>query len=90
MDQGKVCIDYQELRVQEQFQYISSGKIPQTISVILEGDISGETIFRPGDDITITGLLCYRYKPFRKDFKIMPQMILVANNITIEISKNLS
>lgn len=35
---GKICLDYQELRMQEQFQYISSGKIPQTVIVIIEGD----------------------------------------------------
>lgn len=41
LDQGKICIDYQELRIQEQFKFISSGKIPQTITVVIEGDISG-------------------------------------------------
>ena len=88
MERGKICIDYQELRVQEQFQFISSGKIPQTITVILEGDVGRDTVFRPGDDITITGLLSYRSKPFRQDFKIMPQMILVANYISIEKSQS--
>ena len=45
-------------------------------------------MFRPGDDITVTGILSYRYKPFKQDFKIMPQMILVANHVLIEKSKN--
>lgn len=54
----------------------------------MEGNISGSSVFRPGDDITITGTLSYRYKKLMKDFKILPQLILVANSIVIEKSGN--
>lgn len=83
IEQDKICIDYQELRVQEQFQFISSGKIPQSITVILEGNVSINTVFRPGDDLTITGILSYRYKKLMKDFTILPQLVIVANSIVI-------
>lgn len=56
--------------------------------VVLEGNVSGSSIFRPGDDLTITGVLSYRYKKLMKDFRILPQLIIVANTITIEKSGN--
>jgi hypothetical protein len=54
----------------------------------MEGNISSSTIFRPGDDLTITGILSYRYKKLINNFKILPQLIIVANSITIEKSGN--
>jgi DNA replicative helicase MCM subunit Mcm2 (Cdc46/Mcm family) len=74
--------------VQEQFQFISSGKIPQAITVVLEGNVAGAAVFRPGDDLTITGVLSYRYKKLMKDFKILSQLIIVANSVVIEKSGN--
>jgi DNA replicative helicase MCM subunit Mcm2 (Cdc46/Mcm family) len=73
--------------VQEQFQFISSGKIPQTLTVVMEGSVS-TVPFRPGDDLTITGVLSYRYKKLQKDFAILPQLIVAANSILIEKSGN--
>jgi hypothetical protein len=54
----------------------------------MEGNISGSSVFRPGDDLTITGKLSYRYKKLGADFKISPQLIMVANSIIIEKSGN--
>ena len=51
----------------------------------------GNSIFRPGDDLTISGILSYRYKKLQKDYKIQPQMILLANSIVIQkTNSNLS
>lgn len=70
--------------MQEQFQYISSGKIPQTIIVIIEGDFENGGIFRPGDDLTITGLLTYRYIKLKKDFIVPLQLVIYSNNIVVQ------
>lgn len=34
-EHDKICVDYQELRIQEEFKHISAGKLPQTLTVIL-------------------------------------------------------
>jgi DNA helicase MCM9 len=60
LENKKVCVDYQELRMQEQFKHISAGKLPQAMTVIIEGNFTNS--FRPGDDITISGIIDYRYK----------------------------
>ena len=71
--------------MQEQFQYISSGKIPQTIVVIIEGDFENGNTFRPGDDLTITGLLTYRYNTkLRKDAVLPLQLVIYSNTIVVQ------
>lgn len=55
--------------------------------MIIEGDIIGPSAFRLGDDITITGILGYRYKKLQRDVKVSPQMVLIANHIAVEKSK---
>ncbi|CAM6001735.1 unnamed protein product [Sphagnum balticum] len=64
--------------MQEQFRHISAGKLPQTISVVIEGE--GDA-FRAGDDVTISGLLDYRFKKPIPDQKVQVQLILVANQV---------
>lgn len=83
-DEQKVWIDYQELKIQEQFKHISAGKLPQTLTIIVEGGL--EDNFRPGDDITVSGILDYRFKKPGSEQKVQMQMVLLANNITIQKS----
>lgn len=52
--------------------------------MVIEGDISGEINFRPGDDVSITGILTYRYKKLLKDFRLQPQLVLIANSIILQ------
>lgn len=35
LETQKVCIDYQELRIQEHFKHIESGKLPQNLTVLV-------------------------------------------------------
>ncbi len=40
--------------------------------------------FRPGDDVTISGILDYRYKKPLKDTKMICQLIIFANSISLQ------
>jgi DNA replicative helicase MCM subunit Mcm2 (Cdc46/Mcm family) len=82
LETQKVCIDYQEFRIQEHFKHIDSGKMPQNLTVIIEGSMSSN--FRPGDDVTISGILDYRYKKPAKDIKMICQLIIFANSISLQ------
>jgi DNA helicase MCM9 len=82
LETQKVCIDYQELRIQEHFKHIESGKLPQNLTVLVEGNLA--STFRPGDDITVSGILDYRYKKPAKDMKMICQLIIFANSITLQ------
>ena len=70
--------------MQQQFQYITSGRIPRTIIVVVEGDLQSGGTLRPGDDLTITGLLTYRYHKLKKEYHVVPYLILYANHIVIQ------
>jgi DNA replicative helicase MCM subunit Mcm2 (Cdc46/Mcm family) len=35
VEEKKICVDYQELRLQEQFKHITAGKLPQTLSIVV-------------------------------------------------------
>lgn len=56
--------------------------MPQNLTVIIEGTMSSK--FRPGDDVKISGILDYRYKKPAKDMKMMCQLIIFANNISLQ------
>ena len=73
--------------MQEQFQYISSGRIPQTVIVIIEGDFQNVEYFRAGDDLTITGLLSSRFVRLRNESYLSPQLVLYANHIALQKSQ---
>ena len=73
--------------MQEQFQYISSGRIPQTVIVIIEGDFQNVENFRAGDDLTITGLLSSRFVRLKNESYLSPQLVLYANHIALQKSQ---
>ncbi len=56
--------------------------MPQNLTVIIEGTMSGS--FRPGDDVMISGILDYRYKKPMKDTKMICQLIIFANTISLQ------
>ena len=61
--------DYQEIKIQEQAQKLSVGTIPRAISVVLEDDLVD--LCKPGDDVTVYGVVLRRWKPTFNDVSIM-------------------
>lgn len=55
--------------------------MPQTLTVVIEGNFPNT--FRPGDNISVSGILDYRFKKPVKEIKLQAQLILFANNITL-------
>jgi DNA helicase MCM9 len=80
-EEKKICIDYQEMRLQEQFKHISAGRLPQSVVVVMEGPM-GAT-WRPGDDLVVSGVLEYRFKKPANDQRMQMQLIIVANTVRV-------
>ena len=74
--------DYQEIRIQEQAQKLSVGTIPRTISAVLEDDLVD--LCKPGDDITVYGVVLRRWKPTFNDVSI--NFYLVEVNLMENLS----
>ncbi|KAJ1963481.1 DNA helicase mcm9, partial [Dispira parvispora] len=78
---GDTCMDYQELRVQEQVNKLIIGSIPKSITVILENDLADQA--KSGDTVTIIGTLIRRWRnPYEND-RCDIELTLRANNIIL-------
>ncbi|KAM4529974.1 DNA helicase MCM9-like isoform 2-T2 [Fundulus diaphanus] len=73
------CRDYQELKIQEQVQRLSVGSIPRSLVVVLEDDLVDSC--KSGDDVTVYGVMCLRWKPFHDGSPCDVELVLRANNI---------
>ncbi|XP_072218939.1 DNA helicase MCM9 [Leuresthes tenuis] len=75
------CRDYQEIKIQEQVQRLSVGSIPRSLVVVLEDDLVDSC--KSGDDITVYGVMCLRWKPFYDGTRCDVELVLKANNIEV-------
>ncbi|XP_042611876.1 DNA helicase MCM9-like [Cyprinus carpio] len=75
------CKDYQEIKIQEQVQKLSVGSIPRSMLIILEDDLVDSC--KSGDDITVYGVVCQRWKPMFLDCRCDVEIVLKANYIEV-------
>ncbi|XP_043074629.1 DNA helicase MCM9 isoform X1 [Puntigrus tetrazona] len=75
------CKDYQEIKIQEQVQKLSVGSIPRSMLIILEDDLVDSC--KSGDDITVYGVVCQRWKPMFLDSRCDVEVVLKANYIEV-------
>ncbi|XP_061899458.1 DNA helicase MCM9-like [Entelurus aequoreus] len=75
------CRDYQEIKIQEQVQRLSVGSIPRSLVVVLEDDLVD--MCKSGDDVTVYGVVCQRWKPFFDGTRCDVELVLKANNIEV-------
>ncbi|XP_053192724.1 DNA helicase MCM9 [Scomber japonicus] len=88
-----LCRDYQEIKIQEQVQRLSVGSIPRSMVVVLEDDLVdrcksafsnyGLCLVLPGDDVTVYGVMCQRWKPLYDGNRCDVELVLKANNIEV-------
>jgi DNA helicase MCM9 len=56
---SRVCVDYQEIKVQDQIERVAFGTMPRSVVVLLEADLVDRV--NAGDDVTVVGS-----KPFQQ------------------------
>ncbi|XP_064399703.1 DNA helicase MCM9-like isoform X2 [Halichondria panicea] len=78
---AKCFRDYQEIKVQEQVHRLDVGKIPRSMWVVLEDDLVD--CCKPGDDITITGVVMRRWRPLTSDLQCNLEIAVWANHIQV-------
>jgi DNA helicase MCM9 len=76
----RVCVDYQELKIQDSFERVSLGSIPRSIVVILEADLVDK--FNAGDDVVVVGVLVRQWKPVYKKARCSVEIALRANSVS--------
>jgi replicative DNA helicase Mcm len=80
MPESSVSVDSQRIKIQEYPENLKGGEQPQTIDVILEGDLAG--IINPGDRVVINGIV--RVKPRGVTRKLTHMDMFIEGN-SIEI-----
>ncbi|XP_069561969.1 DNA helicase MCM9 [Brachyistius frenatus] len=75
------CRDYQEIKIQEQVQRLSVGSVPRSLVVVLEDDLVDGC--KSGDDVTVYGVMCLRWKPMYDGARCDVELVLRANNIEV-------
>lgn len=75
------CRDYQEIKIQEQVQRLSVGSIPRSMLIALEDDLVDSC--KSGDDVTVYGVVCQRWKAFTEGSRCDVELILKANNLEV-------
>eukprot|EP01129_Flabellula_baltica_P008747 TRINITY_DN3500_c0_g1_i4.p1 TRINITY_DN3500_c0_g1~~TRINITY_DN3500_c0_g1_i4.p1 ORF type:complete len:643 (-),score=116.25 TRINITY_DN3500_c0_g1_i4:309-2237(-) len=75
------CIDFQEIKIQEQIHQLGVGSIPRSIIVNLTEDLV-DTV-KPGDDITICGEVCRKWGSVFEGARCDVEIFIKANHIRI-------
>jgi DNA helicase MCM9 len=73
--------DYQEIKVQEKLDLFTAGSVPQSILVLLEDDLVD--CCKPGDDVTINGIVIYRFNKTQVDKRCELELVIHANFIKV-------
>eukprot|EP00602_Paraphysomonas_sp_CaronLab_P007190 CAMPEP_0185038984 /NCGR_PEP_ID=MMETSP1103-20130426/35307_1 /TAXON_ID=36769 /ORGANISM="Paraphysomonas bandaiensis, Strain Caron Lab Isolate" /LENGTH=709 /DNA_ID=CAMNT_0027577675 /DNA_START=251 /DNA_END=2377 /DNA_ORIENTATION=- len=73
------CVDYQEIKIQDQMERLAAGHSPQSIYVVLEADLVDKC--NPGDDVIVVGTLVRRWRSVRTGSRCQVTTSLKANSI---------
>lgn len=85
---SKVCVDYQEIKIQDRIEKLSFGSIPRSVVVILEADLVDR--YNAGDDVIIIGTLLRQWRPVVKGSRCIVEIAIRANSIqSINSNENL-
>ncbi|XP_025830716.1 DNA helicase MCM9-like [Agrilus planipennis] len=82
------CKDFQEIKIQEQVSKSSLGNMPSSMWVTLEDDLVD--ICKPGDSITVCGILKSRWDPLIVNKTISAELILKANHLQVNNAQSSS
>ncbi|XP_026476137.1 probable DNA helicase MCM9 [Ctenocephalides felis] len=75
------CIDYQELKIQEQMGHQGVGSLPATIWISLGEDLVDTC--QPGDDIIVCGIVQRRWKYITVNRHLDVSLSIRANSVTV-------
>ncbi|KAJ2795344.1 DNA helicase mcm9 [Coemansia guatemalensis] len=75
------CVDYQEIKIQEQVGRLALGTIPRAIVVVLERDLVDQA--KSGDPITVTGTVMRRWRPVVIGERPDISVIVRANSVHV-------
>lgn len=76
---SKVCVDFQELKIQDKIESLRPGTTPKNLSLVISGDLVDR--FNPGDSIVVIGYLIRQWRWVARNERCILKTTLLANNI---------
>ena len=80
IESSRRCVDYQEIRVQDQVERLGLGCVPRSITVVLKADLVDK--HNAGEDVVIVGVVLRQWKPVMSGSRIVIDVAIEANSIT--------
>lgn len=71
--------DFQEIRLQDQMKALGPGVVPQSIAVVLFGDLIGK--IQPGDTVSLEGVVHQRWKPVWQGKRLEVELFIEATHV---------
>jgi DNA helicase MCM9 len=81
LEGGSVCVDYQEIKIQDHLERLSLGSVPRSIVVILLCDLVDR--FNPGDDVVVVGTVLRQWRPVSRGARCVVDVAVEACSITV-------
>jgi len=80
IENSRRCVDYQEIKVQDQVERLGLGCVPRSIMVVLEADLVDK--HNAGEDVIIVGTVLRQWRPVILGSRIVIDIAIKANSIT--------
>ncbi|KAG1675595.1 hypothetical protein FOA52_014183 [Chlamydomonas sp. UWO 241] len=80
-DGYKFFTGFQEVKLQERVQCLAMGALPASITVALMHEMAGAA--RPGDDMTVTGVVVPRWEGLKPGERASAQLVVVAHHVHV-------
>lgn len=81
IDEERVCVDYQEIRVQDRIEHLAMGAVPRSITIILHADLVDR--YNPGDDVMIIGTPVRQWRFLQRNMRASIETTVHANNVML-------
>ena len=76
---SKYCVDYQEIKLQDQLERLPIGAVPKTTTIVLRADLVDK--FNAGDEVVVVGFVVRQWKPVIRGMRCNLEPIIHANSI---------
>ena len=76
---SKYCVDYQEIKLQDQLERLPIGSVPKTTTIVLRADLVDK--FNAGDEVVVVGFVVRQWRPVIRGMRCNLEPIIHANSI---------
>lgn len=79
MEGSKVCVDFQEIKIQDKIESLKPGMTPKNLTCVISGNLVDR--FNPGDSVVVIGYLIRQWRWISRNERCILKTTLLTNNI---------